>query len=485
MQNSFFRRIDKPLLILYAIFLILGWVCVYEASYVKSQTSILDIDYRSGMQFIWICVSIVAAIVILNTKPLFFYTWSYVIYVAVVVLLIVTLFVAPNIKGSHSWLVIGGFSIQPAEFAKFATALAIAYFYSLQNIFSISVRRKILVTILIIALPMAIILMQKEAGSALVFLAFMLMLYREGLSPMVILVAFLSVVVFIVTIRFASDTEIFYTEHLGKLISTNIILLIAAIIYELYAIHNTKIRIIHILGIVLGLYAIAIVLNIFLIKIDLLYVALLAALLMLGLLVKVFIDSGRKIYLLTAVFIISFVAYSFSTEFIFEKVLEPHQKIRIETLLGLKEDPKGAEWNTNQSKIAISSGGLLGKGFLKGTQTKLKFVPEQDTDFIFCTIAEEWGFVGSIVVVSMFFLFIYRILFLSERQSNIFARVYGYSVAGIFIFHVIINIGMVVGIVPVIGIPLPFFSYGGSSLLAFTILLFIFIKLDMGNKVNI
>lgn len=153
--------------------------------------------------------------------------------------------------------------------------------------------------------------------------------------------------------------------------------------------------------------------------------------------------------------------------------------------MGLKEDPKGAEWNTNQSKIAISSGGLWGKGFLKGTQTKLKFVPEQDTDFIFCTIAEEWGFVGSIVVVSMFFIFIYRILFLSERQSNIFARVYGYSVAGIFIFHVIINIGMVVGIVPVIGIPLPFFSYGGSSLLAFTILLFIFIKLDMGNKVNI
>lgn len=485
MQNSFFRRIDKPLLILYAIFLILGWVCVYEASYVKSQTSILDIDYRSGMQFIWICVSIVAAIVILNTKPLFFYTWSYIIYVAVIVLLIVTLFVAPNIKGSHSWLVVGGFSIQPAEFAKFATALAIAYFYSLQNIFSISVRRKILVTILIIALPMAIILMQKEAGSALVFLAFMLMLYREGLSPMVILVGFLSVVVFIITIRFASDTEIFYTEHLGKLISTNIILLIAAIIYELYALHNTKIRIIHILGIVLGLYAIVIVLNIFLIKIDLLYVALLAALLMLGLLVKVFIDSGRKIYLLIAVFIISFIVYSFSTEFIFEKVLEPHQKIRIETLLGLKEDPKGAEWNTNQSKIAISSGGLWGKGFLKGTQTKLKFVPEQDTDFIFCTIAEEWGFVGSIVVVSMFFIFIYRILFLSERQSNIFARVYGYSVAGIFIFHVIINIGMVVGIVPVIGIPLPFFSYGGSSLLAFTILLFIFIKLDMGNKVNI
>ena len=485
MQNTFFRRIDKPLLILYAIFLILGWVCVYEASYVKSQTSILDIDYRSGMQFIWICISVVAAIVILNTKPLFFYTWSYIIYAAVVVLLIVTLFVAPNIKGSHSWLVVGGFSIQPAEFAKFATALAIAYFYSLQNLHTISVRRKILVTILIIALPMGIILLQKEAGSALVFLAFMLMLYREGLSPMVILVGFLSVVVFIITIRFASDTEIFYTEHLGKLISTNIILLIAAIIYELYALHNTKIRIIHILGIVLGLYAIAIVLNIFLIKIDLLYVALLAALLMLGLLVKVFIDSGRKIYLLIAVFIISFIVYSFSTEFIFEKVLEPHQKIRIETLLGLKEDPKGAEWNTNQSKIAISSGGLWGKGFLKGTQTKLKFVPEQDTDFIFCTIAEEWGFVGSIVVVSMFFIFIYRILFLSERQSNIFARVYGYSVAGIFIFHVIINIGMVVGIVPVIGIPLPFFSYGGSSLLAFTILLFIFIKLDMGNKVNI
>ena len=413
MQGSFLRRIDKPLVILYVVFLILGWVCIYEASYVKTQTSIFDIHYRSGMQLLWIGVSVITALVILNTKPLVFYSWSYIIYIGVVILLVVTLFVAPNIKGSHSWLVIGSFSLQPAEFAKFSTALVLAYFYSLQSFSNISLSRKIFITVFVITLPMIIILLQKEAGSALVFLAFMLMLYREGLSPMVILVGFLSVVVFIITIRFASDTEIFYTEHLGKLISTNIILLIAAIIYELYALHNTKIRIIHILGIVLGLYAIAIVLNIFLIKIDLLYVALLAALLMLGLLVKVFIDSGRKIYLLIAVFIISFIVYSFSTEFIFEKVLEPHQKIRIETLLGLKEDPKGAEWNTNQSKIAISSGGLWGKGFLKGTQTKLKFVPEQDTDFIFCTIAEEWGFVGSIVVVSMFFIFIYRILFLS------------------------------------------------------------------------
>lgn len=484
MQGTFFKRIDKPLVILYVVFLFLGWACIYEASYVENQSSIFDIGYRSGMQLVWMGISLVAALVILNTKPLFFYSWSPVIYTGIVALLVVTLFVAPNIKGSHSWLVVGGFSMQPAEFAKFATALVLSYYHSLQSFSTNKGSGKILTSILFILLPMLIIMLQKETGSALVFLSFMLMLYREGLSSMVLLITALAIVLFVLTIRFSDNTEIFYTEHFGIFLSINIILIVASLLYDSQTTNNTKIKTSYILGGIFGLHLITILLNIFVLKINLLYVSLLATLLFVALLVALYAHYLKRVYLLIVIFLVSFTAYSFSAELIFERVLEPHQRIRIETLLGLKEDPKGAGWNTNQSKIAISSGGFFGKGFLKGTQTKLKFVPEQDTDFIFCTIAEEWGFVGSMVVVSMFFIFIYRILLLSERQSNIFARIYGYCVAGIFMFHVIINIGMVMGILPVIGIPLPFFSYGGSSLLSFTILLFIFITLDMSSKVN-
>lgn len=485
MQGSFLKRIDKPLIILYVVFLILGWVCIYEASYVKTQTSIFDINYRSGMQLIWIGVSVATAIVILNIKPLFFYSWSYIIYVGVVLLLILTLFVAPNIKGSHSWIVIGRFSLQPAEFAKFATALVIAYFYSLQSFSAISSTRKTFITIFIIALPMSIILLQKETGSALVFLSFMIMLYREGLSAFVILITVLAITIFILTIRFSGNVEMFYTEHLGIFLSISIVLIIAVLIYDRYCKNNVKLKSQYILLSIAGLYVIAILTNRFVVHIDLIYVALLATALFVGFLAFMYIDTLKRYYIMIIIFIVSFIAYSYSAEFIFEKVLEPHQKTRIETLLGLREDPQGAEWNTNQSKIAISSGRLFGKGFLKGTQTKLKFVPEQDTDFVFCTISEEWGFVGSVSVVILFFAFIYRIVYLSERQTSVFARVYGYCVMGIFGFHFIVNIGMVLGIMPVIGIPLPFFSYGGSSLLAFTILLFIFIRLDMNSKVNI
>ena len=485
MQGSFLRRIDKPLVILYVVFLILGWVCIYEASYVKTQTSVFDIHYRSGMQLLWIGVSVITALVILNTKPLVFYSWSYIIYIGVIILLVVTLFVAPNIKGSHSWLVIGSFSLQPAEFAKFSTALVLAYFYSLQSFSNISLSRKIFITVFVIALPMIIILLQKETGSALVFLAFLIMLYREGLSSFVILITFLAITLFIVTIRFSGNTEIFYTEHFGNLVSINIILIVSAFIYGRYCQYNLKLKTLHILGIIAGAYVVSFLLNKFVIRFDMLYVALGLSALFIVFLLIMYIGALKKAYLLLVVFVVMFIGYSFSADIIFEKVLEPHQKIRIETLLGLKEDPQGAEWNTNQSKIAISSGRMFGKGFLKGTQTKLKFVPEQDTDFVFCTISEEWGFAGSVVVILLFFAFIYRIVYLSERQSSVFSRVYGYCVVGIFGFHFIVNIGMVLGIMPVIGIPLPFFSYGGSSLLAFTILLFIFIKLDMNSKVNV
>ena len=268
MQGSFLRRIDKPLVILYVVFLILGWVCIYEASYVKTQTSIFDIHYRSGMQLLWIGVSVITALVILNTKPLVFYSWSYITYIGVIILLVVTLFVAPNIKGSHSWLVIGSFSLQPAEFAKFSTALVLAYFYSLQSFSNISLSRKIFITVFVIALPMIIILLQKETGSALVFLAFLIMLYREGLSSFVILITFLAITLFIVTIRFSGNTEIFYTEHFGNLVSINIILIVSAFIYDRYCQYNLKLKTLHILGIIAGAYVVSLLLNKFVIRFD-------------------------------------------------------------------------------------------------------------------------------------------------------------------------------------------------------------------------
>lgn len=486
-NNSTFKKIDKPLLIMYALFLIFGWVCIYEASYVETQTSIFDLNYRSGMQFVWIGICCLAAFIIVNTKPTLFYSWSYILYVAVMALLLLTIFIAPNIKGSHSWIVIGGFSFQPAEFAKFATALALAqYFESTSSASGSTSERKLAIIGVIIALPILLILLQSETGSALVFFSMLIMLYREGLSPYVLLVGFMAILIFVLTIRFSADVSMFFTDNFGKFISIVVILCVAALIYKQYERRSSSpLRSWHVFVAVAGSVLIGVVLNLLGLKIDLLYVILVPTVLFIAALLVLFAEAYYRRYILIAVFIAGFIIYSFSAEFIFEKVLEPHQRIRIETLLGLKEDPKGAEWNTNQSKIAISSGGLFGKGFLKGTQTKLKFVPEQDTDFVFCTIAEEWGLAGSLVVLGLFFSFILRIITLSERSHSVFIRIYGYCVAGIFMFHVMINVGMVIGLLPVIGIPLPFFSYGGSSLLSFTILLFIFIKLDMSSKVNI
>ena len=485
LPSSVFKRMDKALLVMYALFICLGLVCIYEASYVEGQKSLFDFDYRSGMQVAWIGVCLFAAVLIVNTKSLVFYQWSYVVYWGMMALLLLTIFIAPNIKGSHSWIVIGGFSVQPAEFAKFATSLALAYYFenTSSNVGSGSERRWSIIGGIIL-LPILLILLQKETGSALVFLSLVLMLYREGLSPYYLLVGFMSILVFVLTIRFSLDEQMFFTYRFGQFLSLLVITTVGVLIYGNYPKLGSKVRLWHIFCMLILSLAVGVLLNLIGVGVDLFYLLLLISIAFVVWQLVMFFDGLRRQYIWIAAFVVGFLLYSFSSEMIFEKVLEPHQKIRIETLLGLKEDPKGAEWNTNQSKIAISSGGFFGKGFMKGTQTKLKFVPEQDTDFIFCTIAEEWGLMGSLVVLGLFFSFIWRILTLSERSSSVFTRVYGYCVAGIFTFHLLVNVGMVIGILPVIGIPLPFFSYGGSSLLSFTILLFIFIKLDMTSKVN-
>ena len=475
MQSSFFRRIDKPLLILYAIFLILGWVCVYEASYVKSQTSIFDIDYRSGMQFIWICISVVAAIVILNTRPLFFYTWSYIIYAAVVVLLIVTLFVAPNIKGSHSWLVVGGFSIQPAEFAKFATALAVAKLMSTYG-FSLNNWKDFASACLVVVLPMVFIVAQKETGSALVYVSFFLMFYREGMSGSFLFTGVAMVVYFVVGVRF-EEVMLWQTPtSLGRFIVLLLVQLFTAGMVRSYT--NDRGRTTRLVALGILFTGVSLLMSKYIVAFDVTIVQLVLTAALVCWLLYRWLSARIRNYFYVALFAVGSVMFFYSVDYVLNEVMEPHQRVRINVLLGLEEDLAGAGYNVHQSEIAIGSGGLKGKGFLNGTQTKLKFVPEQDTDFIFCTVGEEEGFVGSAAVLLLFLALILRLIKLAERQPFKFGRVYGYCVLSVFLFHLFINVGMVLGLTPVIGIPLPFFSYGGSSLWGFTLLLFIFLRID-------
>jgi rod shape determining protein RodA len=463
---------------MYLLFVVMGWVCIYEASYDSSQMPTLNFAHRSVMQLIWIGTCFIAAAVILSLNINALLSLANVIYGAVVLLLIITVFLAPNIKGSHSWLVLGPVSVQPAEFAKFATALALAKLISSPNYKFFPASKKVLLIVLLICLPVSIILMQNETGTALVFLAFALMLYREGLPQYVLLTGLLLLVVFITIILSAHSTTLGSEGDMGRFIDINLINIIAIIIYNNNRGRDNSFKTIYLIIAYMLVFLSTILINKYFIKVNFVNISLLLSGGFVSFLIFYLTKTFKLKYLWVILFVIGFIGYAYLVEFVYDDVMKEHQRTRIEVFLGMKDDPKGAEWNVNQSKIAIGSGGLFGKGFLKGTQTKLKFVPEQDTDFIFCTIGEELGFAGSSVVIAMFIVFLFRLIKLAERQLDTAAKVYGYCVAGIFMFHILINIGMVLGVMPVIGIPLPFYSYGGSSLLAFTILLFIFLRFD-------
>ena len=397
-------------------------------------------------------------------------------YGLLILLLIATIFLAPDVKGSRSWLDLGFMRLQPAEFAKFTTALALAKLMS-SYAFSLSKTRDFLKALFIIFLPMVCIILEKETGSALVYLSFFLVLFREGMSGYYLLAGICAVIFFVSEMKFAE--VVVGITPLGKLLVEIMILVISLFLFQ------TKIKSRKVLYIiwatVFGTFGIAGIVSCF-IPVDFSWVSLgllaFFVLYIIGLSIQQWVGK----YLLIGAFTVISVGYLFSVDYVFNDILEPHQQVRIKVSLGLKDDPTGAGYNVNQSKIAIGSGGLWGKGFLNGTQTKLKYVPEQDTDFIFCTVGEEQGFVGSVLLLLLYGAFIIRLIVLSERQKDVFGRVYGYSVVSIFFFHLFINIGMVTGLTPVIGIPLPFFSYGGSSLWGFTILLFIFLRLDASRK---
>ena len=405
-----------------------------------------------------------------------FEMFAYPLYVAVIGLLVLTIFIAPDIKGSHSWLVLGPIRLQPAELAKFSTALAVARLMNTYG-FRLSDPRQFVKVLALIFLPMICILMQRETGSALVYLAFFLMLYREGMSGYVLLAGVSAVVFFVVGMKYAGVMA--GETPMGQFLVALMVLVISQI---LIYIEKKDVRTVKWMAIGSAVaFGIAYVVSLF-VAVNFAWIGFGLIGVMVIVLVVMSVRQWVWNYALIAFFAVASLGFLYSVDYVFNNILEPHQQIRIKVSLGLEDDPSGAGYNVNQSKIAIGSGGFLGKGFLNGTQTKLKYVPEQETDFIFCTVGEEQGFVGATAVLVLFAAFIIRLFALAERQDNAFGRVYGYSVASIFLFHLVINIGMVTGLTPVIGIPLPFFSYGGSSLLGFTLLLFIFLRIDASRR---
>lgn len=473
---SIWKSIDWITILFYVIMVIAGWFSICGASYEFDSMSLFDVAGRPGSQLLWMGLSVAVAFIIMMLDKDFFDVFGYLIYFIVVLLLIATIFLAPDIKGSGSWLVLGPVRLQPAEFAKFATALAVAKFMS-QYGFKLVTPKNFISTLLLIFIPMICIILQKETGSALVYLSFFLVLYREGMSGKVLLIGCCAVLFFVTNMKFLD--VIAGITPLGELIVTLMILAITTILT--IGASRSKGMLYWTIGII-GVAFLAGYIISLLIPVNFYWIALGLTLLLCCYLLYLAFRTWMMKYALIAFFALGSLAFLFSIEYVFDNILEPHHQVRIKVSLGLEDDPTGAGYNVNQSKIAIGSGGLTGKGFLNGTQTKLKYVPEQETDFIFCTIGEEHGFIGSTLVVLLFGAFIIRLIQLAERQETAFSRIYGYGVASIFLFHLVINIGMVLGLTPVIGIPLPFFSYGGSSLLGFTILLFIFLRLDSSRR---
>ena len=474
-KPSVFRSIDWWTILIYVALLCFGWMSVCGASYTYGETDILSLDSRSGMQIVWIGTSLILGLVLLLLDNRFYDTFAWVIFGIMLLLLFGTIFNPHSIKGSRSWLVLGPLRLQPAEFAKFATALALAKFMSVYG-YDIHKWKHFAMSLAIILLPMLFIVLQRETGSALVYLAFFLVFYREGMPGSLLFTGVAMVIYFVVGIRFA-ETPLFYTPtSVGKFVVLLLIQLFSGCM--VYAYCHDKRDAWRILLSTIGITVIFLLFALYVIPFDVVYVQLVTTAIMIGYLLWQALATRIRNYVWIALFALGSVVFFNLADYVLNNVMEPHQRVRINVLLGLEEDLKGAGYNVHQSQIAIGSGGIEGKGFLNGTQTKLKYVPEQDTDFIFCTVGEEEGFIGSASVLILFLALILRLIHLAERQPYRFGRVYGYSVLSIFLFHVFINVGMVLGLTPVIGIPLPFFSYGGSSLWGFTILLFIFLRID-------
>ncbi len=421
-QDSLTRNIDWITILLYALFIMLGWLNIFAVVYnpdPEVKQNIFDLSLNSGKQLLWIGSAGILILMIFAIDFKFYSAFAYVLYGFVVLMVIATIFIGLEVNGSHSWIGIGDFRVQPAEFAKLFTALALSRYLGDVNT-KFEKRKTKLIVAGILFLPCLFILLQNETGGVLVFSAFTLVLFREGLSPWVLIIGVAAVALFIFTLIFDK-----YNLSIGLLLLSALVIIIRVVTVRKVVFKPIMLNSLLIIGV--------------------------------------------------AIICIGIV---FSVNFLINNVLQEHQRNRIMVLVNPEIDKRGQGYQVNQSKVAIGSGGFFGQGFLQGTQTKFDFVPEQSTDFIFCTIGEEHGWIGSTFLIALYILFMVRIVNLAERQKDSFARIYGYCVASIIFFHFMVNIGMTIGVFPIIGIPLPFFSYGGSSLWSFTILLFIFLKLD-------
>ena len=473
-SNRLLASVDWFTVLLYLILVVAGAISIYAATTNSmSQVSIFDFNTYSGKQFLWIGLSFVIGFALLLIDRRMYEGYAYLIYIIMIVILLATAFLAPNIKGSHSWLKFGAVSLQPAEFAKTTTALALAKLFSTYG-FKLGHWRTYIVPLAIIFIPVLCILLERETGSALVYFSLIFVLYREGMSGFVLYAILAAVSFFVITLKFAG--EMVMGIPMGYFIVLTIVMATIVLMLFFYCramIPGRNVALGYIASALLawGLSALGVNIN------GYVFFFTVIPLSIIYLLIAMFREDINKI-LITIAFAVLAIIFMFSVNAVFNNVLATHQQNRIKVALGIMEDVKDKGYNVNQSKIAIGSGGVTGKGFLQGTQTKLNYVPEQHTDFIYCTIGEEEGFLGASAVLLLFLVLILRVIAIAERQHTAFGRVYAYCVAAILIFHITINIGMVIGLVPVIGIPLPFFSYGGSSLWGFTIMLFILLRID-------
>ena len=449
---------------IFLLLVIMGWINIYAAVYNDQHQSILDLSQRYGKQMVWVIAAIVLAIIIYLIDTKFYFFFAYPIYALSGLSLIAVLLVGTEIHGARSWFQLGSFHLQPSEFAKIATCLALAKYLSSYNL-KIKGLKSTAWVLLIILFPVLLITLQPDLGSSIVFITLILVAYREGLSEILLVIGLLLAILFVVALLVDKLIILIILTGLALLaywiisrsgkrafMATLVLFLPAALLYVLRRYLNLS----------LNQYFVILIALLLTIPVYIIYA---------------YRKRIRYVYLIILLLAGS-VFFTFSVDYVFHNILKEHQQHRVNILLGIESDPLGIGYNVNQSKIAIGSGGFAGKGFLQGTQTKFDFVPEQSTDFIFCTVGEEWGFLGASLVVGLFIFLLLRLIKLAERQRSNFSRIYGYGVVAILFFHFAVNIGMTIGLLPVIGIPLPFFSYGGSSLWAFTILLFILVRLD-------
>lgn len=468
------KSVDWALVVTYLLLILIGWVNIYASIHSDGPASIFDYNFRSGKQFVWILTALgLAALILFVVNAQLWESASIPLYLGVLCLLVAVIFLGVEVKGSRSWFEFGPIRFQPAEVSKITTSLLLATLMSQVN-FRITRFKDFLLTALILGIPMVVILAESETGSALVYVGFIFVMYREGFSGWWIFCIGMAALLFILTLT--------ASPYVSILVLAGVLLLCNGLesnkIGVDFWIFSGVLLILCLLPWIFGKFSP----ESFVSKINPLYILVGICVAAVLYLMIVGYRSRHRFLSMSALGLIAGMALVFSTEFIFNNILQDHQRKRIEVLLGMKEDPAGVGYNVNQSMIAIGSGGLHGKGFLGGTQTTFGFVPEQSTDFIFCTVGEEWGFLGCLVVISLYVFLISRIIMDAEKSREAFTRIYGYCVASCIFMHLFINIGMTIGIMPVIGIPLPLLSYGGSSLWAFTVLIFIFIALYRQEK---